>query len=164
MADYFTQTDLENAISVGAVKGAYDDDKDGTPDPGPIAACIAFGNAECNSFLRNVLVTGSGAPLTLPLVTVPDEVKFAALDFGIAYSIRRRPDIAKAMGEQPWTAFYDVAVAKMKRYCESIQRVPPTVGTHATVGGALLSPETDENDAPKEPSPEGRWSSMGGFS
>jgi hypothetical protein len=159
MADYFSQTDLENALSVNVVKGVFDDDHDGIVDTGPIAACIAYAGAECDSFLRNLLL-GS---VTLPLATVPDEVKFAALDFGIAYSMRRRPDVVKAMNEQPWTVFYEAALAKMKRYCESVQRMPATVGTHATAGATVLVPESDVDDD-DEPDQESRWSDLADFS
>jgi hypothetical protein len=159
MADYFSQTDLENALSVNVVMGAYDDDHDGVVDSGPIAACIAYGGSECDSFLRNLFL-GS---VTLPLETVPNEVKFAALDFGIAYTVRRRPDVVKAMNEQPWTVFYDAALAKMKRYCESIQRMPATVGTHATAGATVLVPESDVDDD-DEPDQESRWADLADFS
>ncbi len=161
MADYFSQTDLENALSVSVVKAAFDDDHDGVVDTGPMAACIAYGNAECNSFLRNVFV--GGAAIELPLSTVPDEVKFAALEFGIAYTMRRRPDVVKAMNEQPWNTFYDAAIAKMKRYCESVQRMPTTVGTHATVGGTVLNPDSDADGVEEELPTEGRWADMGDF-
>ena len=164
MADYFSQTDLENALSVNTVKAAYDDDHDGVVDTGPIAACIAYGNAECNSFLRNVLTTSSGAPVTLPLSTFPDEVKFAALDFGIAYTMRRRPDVVRAMGEVPWTDFYDEAIKKMDRYCKSVQRVPATSGAHATAGGAILNPDSDSDGDAEDLPTEGRWTDMGSFS
>ena len=163
MADYFDQTDLENALSVNVVKGVYDDDHDGVADSAPVAACIAYGNAECNSFLRNVLTSG-GSPIELPLTDVPDEVKFAALDFGIAYTMRRRPDVVRAMNEQPWTVFYEAAVAKMKRYCASLQRVPATTGTHATAGGALLNPDSDADGNAEDLPTEGRWSDMADFS
>jgi hypothetical protein len=156
---YFTQSDLESALSVVVVKAAYDDDHDGAVDAAPIAACIAYGSAMCDSFLRNVLVSSSGAPLALPLSTVPDEVKFAALDFGIAYTIRRRPDIVRAMSEQPWTVFYEQAIEQMKRYCASMQRITPTGLAHATAGGSIRGRDVDDDVAP-----EPRWAKMGDFS
>ena len=160
MADYFSQTDLENALGEAIVKAIYDDDHDGEVDAGPIAACIAYGGAMCDSFLRNVLTDAT----TLPLTTVPNEVKFAALDFGIAYSVRRRPDVVKAMNEQPWTVYYEQAVEQMKRYCASAQRVPASTGTHATAGGALLNPDSDEDGEEEDLPTEGRWADMGDFS
>lgn len=159
---YFSQADLEDALSVNVVLGAYDDDHDGVVDSRPMTACLAFGTAECNSFLRNAMQTSSGAAIELPLSTIPDEVKFAALDFGIAYTIRRRPDVVKAMNELPWTTFYEAAVAKMKRYCEALQRMPATVGAHANVGGAVLVPESDV-DSDDEPDQESRWSDLSDF-
>lgn len=163
MADYFSQSDLEHAMSKGTVKSAFDDDDDGVPDAEPIAACIAFANAECNSFLRAVLVSGSSL-ISLPLTSVPDEVKFAALDFGIAYATRRKPDVLKAMGAEKWTDFHAAAVARMKRYCESIQRVPPETASHGTAGATLLNPDVDADGAEQDPPAESRWADMGGFS
>lgn len=162
---YFTQTDLENALSVAVVKAVYDDDHDGVVDSGPIAACIAYGDAMCNSFLRNVLTSSetSLSAATLPLTTVPDEVKFASLDFGIAYTIRRRPDVVKAMNEQPWTVFYEQAIEQMKRYCASIQRVPASTGGSATAGGAILNPDSDEDGAAEDLPDEGRWADLSDF-
>lgn len=164
MADYFSQTDLENALGVKIVRAVYDDDGDKVVDTGPIAACIAFANAECNSFLRNVLVTSSGAAITLPLSTVPDEVKFAALDFGIAYTLRRRPDVVKAMaGEMAFGDYYKLAVDKMKRYCESVQRVPATTGTHATAGAAIHNPDSDGDGVEEDLPDESRWTDFGDY-
>lgn len=155
---YFTQTDLENALSVPTVLAAYDDDRDQAIDTGAVAACIAYGSAQCDSFLRKIAITSpGGSPVTLPLAIVPDEVKFAALDFGIAYTIRRRPDISKAMGEQSWTVFFDQAVEQMKRYVSSLQMVSPAAMTHATVGGNIFGGPTGTC------LPVPRWGSMGDF-
>ena len=154
---YFTQTDLENALSVPIVKAVYDDDRDGTVDSGPLTACMAYGTAQCDSFLRKVGTAPGGGTLSLPLSTVPDEVKFAALDFGIAYSIRRRPDIVKASGEQPWTVFYEQAIEQMKRYVSSLQMVSATAMAHATVGGSIFGGPTGTD------LPSARWSNMSDF-
>ncbi len=164
MADYFSQGDLESALSVQIVKAIYDDARSGNVATGSaataIAACIAYGGAMCDSFLRGVLQNpiGTGA-VSLPLTDVPNEVKFAALDFGIAYSIRRRPDVVKAMNEQPWTVYYEQAVAQMKRYCASIQQVPPGTAQHATTGGNVYGPDPDDDELP-----EPRWGDMSDFS
>lgn len=156
---YFTQTDLENAMSVAIVKQAYDDNRDGTVDSGPIAACLAYGTALCDTFLRKIGQSPSGGALILPLSVVPDEVKFAAVDFGVAYTIRRRPDLAKAMGEQPWTVFYDQAVEQMKRYVSTQQVISPTAMTHATQGAEVFGKDPTDDELP-----ESRWSDMGDFS
>lgn len=47
---YFTQADLENALGVQIVKAIFDDDNDGVADAAPVAACCAYGSAECDSF------------------------------------------------------------------------------------------------------------------
>lgn len=139
---YFTQTDLENAMSVPIVKAVYDDDRDGTADSAPIAACIAYGSALCDSFLRKVGAAPGGGTLALPIATCPDEVKFAAVEFGIAYSVRRRPEVTKALGEQPWTVYYEQAVEQMKRYIASVQMVTPTAMAHATTGASIFGGPT----------------------
>lgn len=156
---YFTQTDLENAIGQKIVSAIYDDDHSGSADAAPIAACIAYGSAQCDSFLRAAYGTTSHAHITLPLTTVPNEVKFAALDFGIAYSLRRRPDVVQAMGEQPWTVYFTNAVDQMKRYCDAIQRFPTTVGTPAAVGAHIFPADPDDDEAI-----EPRWQTFSDFS
>ena len=155
---YFTQTDLENALSVSIVKSVYDDDRNGAVDAGPMNACIAYGTALCDSFLRKIGQTsGGGSAIVLPMTSPPDEVKFASLDFGIAYTIRRRPDIVKAIGEQPWTVFYDQAVEQMKRYVSSMQMVSATAMAHATVGGSIFGGPTGTD------LPAPLWNSLGDF-
>lgn len=136
---YFTQTDLENALGVQVVKAIFDDDHDGTADAAPIAACIAYAAAECNSFLRGKY------DITLPPATVPDELKFAAIDFGCAYAVRRRSDVTSSMGMEKWTTFQESAVAKMKRYAETLQMLPATTGTPSNVGATVGSPVSVTN-------------------
>lgn len=161
MADYITQTDLEHAITRNTVKAIFDEG-DNEVDAEAMAACIAYATSECNSFLRKVLLSG-GVKLSLPLSAVPDEVKFAALDFGLAYGARRKPDVAKAMGIASWTEFYKAAAERMKRYCEAEQFVAPAVAEPATAGGALLNPDVDEDGTEQDPPDESRWTDMGGF-
>lgn len=164
MADYFSRLDLESALSVPVVKAIYDDAHSGNIATGSaataVAACIAYAGAMCDSFLRGALQNpvGTGS-VSLPLDTVPNEVKFAALDFGIAYSIRRRPDVVKAMNEQPWTVYYEQAVAQMKRYAASVQQVPGDTAHHATTGGSIYGTDPDDDELP-----EPRWGDMSDFS
>jgi hypothetical protein len=156
---YFTQVDLEAALSKGVVTAAYDDDHSQTPSATGLAACIAYGTAMCDSFLRNILSGPSGTVVQLPLSSPPDEVKFAALDFGIAYTMRRRPDVVRAMSEKPWTDFYEMAVEQMKRYAQTIQRITPTAASQALVGGSAYGNDPDDDS---DPTP--RWGKMGDFS
>ena len=162
MADYITQTDLEHAISKQTVKAIFDEGANAV-DPEVMASCIAFATSECNSYLRKVLVSSSGSKLSLPLSTVPDEVKFAALDFGLAYASKRRPDVAKAMGVLPWTDFYKMASERMKRYCEAEQQVAPEVATPGVIGASIQNPDVDEDGCTQDPPAESRWTDMGGF-
>lgn len=131
---YFNQADLENALSVSSVNSAYGDDHSGVPSVTGIAACIAYGTAQCDSFLRNV------HPNTLPSSEdeVPDELRFAAVEFGVAYTMRRRPDVVRAiLGDAlTWKDFMDSAIAQIQRYAASIQRMPPDMGKPANVGAS----------------------------
>lgn len=149
---YSSQTDLENALGKNIVKGIFDDDQDGAADAAPMTACLAYGTAECDSFLRGVL------DVTFPISPVPDELKFAAVDFCCAYATRRRPDVVRAMGEQPWTTFRDSAVEKMKRYAKSQQRLPDTVAVPANVGAEVRSGDASAPDvAPR------MWDDLGDY-
>lgn len=140
---YFTRTDLENALGKNTVAAIYDDDADNVAESAPIDACCAYGTSECNSFLRGIL------PNAIPVAQadVTDEVKFAALDFGIAYTIRRRPDLVRAMGEESWTTFRDSAIEKMKRYVASLQRMPPTMGVPSNVGAEVMKTADPANES-----------------
>jgi phage gp36-like protein len=131
---YSSQTDLENALGVNIVKAIFDDNLDGVVDVAPMAACLAYGDAECNSFLRGTY------DATFPIDPVPDELKFAAVDFCCAYAARRRPDLTRAMGEAPWTTFREAAVEKMKLFIKSTQRLPPTVAVPSNVGAEIVAP------------------------
>ena len=126
---YFAQADLENALGKNTVAAIFDDDGDTVADAAPVAACLAYGTSECDSFLR------ANYAVTFPINPVPDELKFAAVDFGCAYAVRRRPDVTRAMGEKSWDAFRDAAIEKMKRFADSMQRLPDTVAAPANVGG-----------------------------
>jgi hypothetical protein len=148
---YFDQTDLENALGIPIVKAIFDDDLDGVADPAPIAACIAYGTAEADSFLRG------NYDITFPVNPVPPELKFAALDFGCVYAMRRRPDVVRAMGEQPWTTFQQAAVDKMKRYLKATQRLPEVP---KNVGAEVRSGDPAK---PELPSPPRTFQDMGDF-
>lgn len=128
---FITKTDLENALGVHNVSAIFDDDSDGVPDAAPIAACLEYACAECNSFLEKEY------SLTLTTSNVPTLIKYAAIDFACAYAVRRRPDLTKAMGEEPWQRFLDAACAKMKRISAAEQLLPPSVARPANVGASV---------------------------
>jgi phage gp36-like protein len=151
---YCDQTDLENALGKQIVKAIFDDDMDGTADAAPLAACLAYGTAECDSFLAGTY------DIELPVASVPDVLKFAAVDFCVAYATRRRPDVVKAMGAQPWTTFRDDALEKMKRFAKSIQRLPEDTGTPANVGAEVRSGDPEAPELPEQPR---TWQDMGDY-
>jgi phage gp36-like protein len=141
---YCSQTDLENALGLHVITAVFDDDADGTADSAPVAACLAYGDAQVNSYLRGLYDT------TFPLSTVPDEVKFAAVNFCAAYAARRRPDVVRAMNEQPWTAFRDAAVDEMKRYVAAMQRLPTSTETPSNVGTTVTRTDGDATTDPDD--------------
>lgn len=130
---YIAEADLWNALGKPLIVAIFDDNNDGIAEPAAIASCLAYASAEVDAFLVGTY------DVTLPLTTVPDVVKFAAIDFACAYATRRRPDIVRAMGEESWTTFRDAAVDKMKLYARSFERLPETIAKPANVGGVSLS-------------------------
>lgn len=145
MADpvyYFSRYDIEDAIGVQTVKAIFDEDASGQASSRALNSCRAYGTSECRSFLRANYPEGK-----LPMTEddVPDELRFAALDFGCTYAMRRRPDLVRAMGEESWTTFLEAAIEKMKRYVAGLQRVPPTTGVPEHVSQAVTTgPEVEE--------------------
>jgi phage gp36-like protein len=124
---YASQQDLEHALGSQVVKTIFDDDMDGVIDAGAMTSCLAYGDAEVDSFLSGQY------EYTAPMSPVPAAVKYAAVDFCCAYAARRRPDLVRAMGEEPWTEFRKAALEKMTRFAKAQQRLPATAGVPANV-------------------------------
>lgn len=154
---YFKREDLEDALGKQTVTAIFDEDNSGQSAERAIDACRAYGTSECNSFLRT---THSEDSLPATEADVPDELKFAALDFGCAYAMRRRPELVRAMNEESWTTFRDSALEKMKRYQATLQRLPRDVSVPANVGGAVVR---TTSEASAEDAPTRRWDNMGDF-
>lgn len=129
---YITQTDLENALGTNAVRALFDDNGDSTADAAPVAAAIAFADAKVDGFLRTEY-TGP-----FPLQTTPDLVKFAAIDWGIFYAVRRRAEVAKAIGLEPPSVHQERALEQMKRFVDAVEKLDPTVGTPGNIGGLVI--------------------------
>lgn len=125
---YLSDTDLEDAIGVNTVKAIFDDDHDNVPDQRPMASCLAYATSECDAMLRAL----APSTITLPLTSVPVEVKFAAVDFAVAYAYRRRPDVVSAMGAEPWKTYLDAARAKIDLFAKETIRLSATVGAAQT--------------------------------
>lgn len=137
---YASQVDLEHALGATIVTSIFDDDQDGIPEAAAIASCLAYGDAEVDSFLS----TQYDGPF--PLATVPAAVKYAAVDFCCAYAARRRPDLVRAMGEESWEVFRKAAVEKMTRFVKAQQRLPASAGVAANTTttvkiGGFLQPD-----------------------
>jgi phage gp36-like protein len=135
---YASQTDLEHALGLTIVKAIFDDNLDGTVDAAPMVSCLAYGDAEVDSFLS---INYEGP---LPLNPVPAAVKYAAVDWCCAYAARRRPDLVRAMGEVSWESFQKAALEKMVRFAKAQQRLPAVVPTNATTVvkiGGIVQPD-----------------------
>lgn len=124
---YASQADLEHALGSQIVRSIFDDDHDGAVDGNAIVSCLAYGDAEVDSFLSGQY------DYTAPMSPVPAAVKYAAVDFCCAYAARRRPDLVRAMGEEPWTTFRTAAIEKMTRFVKAQQRLPAASGAPANV-------------------------------
>lgn len=124
---YASQADLEHALGSQIVKAIFDDDMDGVVDAGAMTSCLAYGDAEVDSFLS----TQYEGPF--PLAAPPAAVKYAAVDFCCAYAARRRPDLVRAMGEVSWESFRKAALEKMKNFVTAKQRLPEASGAPANV-------------------------------
>jgi len=145
---YLEQADLENALGASIVASIFDDDHDGVADAEPLAACLLNGEVECEAFLSTVY---DETKLEAWRTETPRALKFAAVDFACAYAARRRPDIVRAMGEEPWTAFRNAAEAKLTAFIKAQRRIveetptaiatPANVGSTVRVGGAAVSPD-----------------------
>jgi len=118
---YVSREDLENALGAELVRSIYDDDQDGSPQEGAVIACCAWASSAVDTFFRSLQ-----EEIVLPLVTVPDEVRFIALEFAIAYTMRRRPELATTLGSKSWTDYRDSAVEQMKRYLDGLQTLSTT--------------------------------------
>lgn len=136
MADgLFDETDLCNAIGRPLFVAIYDDDNDGQPDSGPVAACIESATAEVLAWFAGTYEDWSEV---LP-DPVPPALKYAAIDFGIAYTARRRPDIFRASNSKSWEEFEKAAIARVERYQQAKQRLPASTGTPKNVGSYVTN-------------------------
>lgn len=128
---YASHADLDHALGASVVKTIFDDDLDGVADANAIVSCLAYADAEVDSFLSGVY------PGPFPIANAPAAIKFAAVDFCCAYAARRRPDLVRAMGEEPWTTYRAAAIAKMENYVKARQRLPESAGAPANVGATV---------------------------
>lgn len=160
--NYCSQADLEDALGIHIVKAIYDDDADGVVDPRPMRACLDYATAECDSYL--VGRYDGVFPITVK-TDVPAELRFAAVDFACAYSVRRRPDLVRAASEQPWTVFYNAAVERMKRYRSAIERLPKATGTPLNEGATAVAddPDLQESINSGDLTNQRQWGDMGDF-
>lgn len=158
---YFTREDLEDALGVQTVKSIFDENNSGQPTTRPLNACRLSGTTDCISFMR-----ATYAEAALPTAegdTIPDELKFAALDFGIAYALRRRPDLVRAMGEESWTTFQTSAIDKMKRYASTQQRLARATATPDNVGSTVGVPSVEDPNSGVVTTRSTTFSDMGDY-
>jgi len=137
--ELFTQADIENALGKPLFVAIYDDDNDGNPDSAPIAACIDSATSDVLSWLAGNYTDWS-EQLPDP---IPSAMKYAAVDFAMAYTARRRPDIFKATNSTTWQEFEKSAIEKMKRYAQAAQRLPAATAAPKNVGSYTTSTGTN---------------------
>lgn len=137
--DLFCRKDLDNALGAQVVTSAYDDQAGGSgaADLEAIKSCIRYGSTEVVTWM---LANNYESALPTTKAAVPEALKFAALDFGIAYTMRRRPDVVKAMNGESWTTYLKTAVEKMKNFAATLQRLPrEEVSAPANVGATVAT-------------------------
>ncbi len=157
---YFTRKDLEHALGRQTVKVVFDEDGSDEPAADAVTACRAYGTSECRSF-----IIGNYGASILPQNenSIPDELRFAAIDFGCAYAMRRKPETVAAMGLGSWLELRKEAVAKMERFIKAQQRIASLDGNAviqpANVGATVITPvvvngggsSSSSDDAPRSP-------------
>ena len=132
-----SRLDLENALGKALVTQIFDDDNDGVIEDGAMQACLEYGDSEVDSFIYGQY---SGQ---WPIASDLPALKFAAIDFCCAYAARRRPELARSLGSEPWKGCHGAAVEKMTRFLKGQQRLPAPAPAPANVtsvvkvGGAI---------------------------
>jgi len=136
---YITQDDVLSMFTPSIGVQLFDDDGDGIVDPDDvnIALVIERAHAEVESYVENLYVT---RPTNTPVL-----LKSCALDYAYAYSLDRRPELAKAYSEES-TKRWARAEKRMDRIQKSTQRLIDNVptGDPANVGGVVRSGNPDD--------------------
>lgn len=134
-AIWLTQQDLEAATSAKMVAACFDDDGNGSLNFPAIAAVIDRAEQEVMSYLVVELGPPPLSPALIAQLATDTFLKYAAVDFAVAYMFDRHPEYVRAKMQDDRARRLKSAEDRMIRILEARQR-PPTVPTPpANVGG-----------------------------
>ncbi len=118
---YAMQPDLEAALSPGTVLALYDDDNKGIVNATTIQAVLARASRMVDSYLARVYV----GPFPVTQTPVPEVIKYAAVEFAVAFSFERHPEYVHTYGEQYRAGTrFKRATDMMDRLCQGQQEIP----------------------------------------
>lgn len=134
MGTYITDADLLAAISENVVNATADDDNNGTPDAAVLALVIASAEGIVDSFLLGFYTF----PLTEPTDRI---VRFAALDFALAFLAERHPEYVRNRDSKMGEVRYKRGVETMLRLQQARQRLPDEslVAPPKNIGGIVYN-------------------------
>lgn len=136
MSIWLSQTDLEGAMSVATVAAIFDDQNTGTLNTAAMNAVIDRGEQEVLSWLVDEF--GPTLPTSAQLAT-DNFLKYAALEYAVAFAFDRHPEYVRANGKERGDRFTR-ADARMQRILDGRQRPPELQATKApaNVGGVSV--------------------------
>jgi len=136
---YIVQADLENRLSAETVRQIYDDDNNGTADPGPIERLLADASSKVASYLRGIY------DLTIVAANPPNEVKRLTLDVAVAYAAQRHGEYVR----RDWEKLMKAAESDLMKLREGKTRLDvvgspePAANTGGTVSSTTIDPVTN---------------------
>lgn len=124
MADpvlYALKKDLESILSPATVLALFDDDARGSANVEAILDTLDRASREVDSYLARVY-TG---PFPVTQKPVPSVIKYATLDFAVAFAFERHPEYVHTYGEvYRASSRYKRACERMDRLCQGQQEIP----------------------------------------
>ncbi len=134
MPSYVTQSDVEAAIGVTAVRDLCDDDGDGVADSAIVATMILRGSA----IARGLLLQGFGGDAAIANIATDDEVKDAIACLVAECMGRRRPEFLSSTGVGRYDGIGKTAREVLKLKGKGHERVGAenTYGKNATLSGS----------------------------
>lgn len=134
MPSYVTQSDVEAAIGVTAVRELCDDDGDGVADSSIVATMILRGSAVA----RGLLMPGFQGDTAIANIATDDEVKDAIACVVARCMGRRKPEFLSSEGKGRFDTIGNDAEKVLEMMGKAHQRVGAenTYGKNATLGGS----------------------------
>ena len=126
---------LRLRVTATAYVGIFDDDNDGAVDEDAVEQCIRDAEAYVNGYLRGIY--------TLPLASVPDQVRRIALDVAEAYAYQRNGTYAR----RDATALFERVRDELKDIRKGIIRLD-VMGTPEPAANQVGGPRSGNPDAP----------------